>query len=67
MRIFKIHEGEKDLYNESHRWKIKGKYALELPDGEKLYGAHLKKDLVKALKTQEVDAFSKFKRLKRKE
>ena len=60
MRIYKLHEGEVDILNEFHRHKIKGKWVLQLPGGEKLYGAYLKRDLVKALKTQQVEAFHKF-------
>ena len=63
MQIIKLHEGEIDTLNEldGFRWrKIKGKYAIELPGGERLYGALTKKDLQKALKPQKVDAIYKF-------
>ena len=60
MEIIKLHPGEIDVLNESRRRKIKGKYAIELPGGERLYGALTKKDLQKAIKPQKVDAVYKF-------
>jgi hypothetical protein len=60
MEIIKLQSKELDTLNEFRRRKIKGKYVIELPGGERLYGALTKKDLQKALKPQKVDAVYKF-------
>ena len=59
--IFKLTKEQLEEVNRSFYRKFTGRYYISLLNGETLYGAHLKRDLQKALKPQKVDVvYDKF-------